>query len=213
LVENGFSVRQHHRIGIVKAAPARQGSKIVVERAVLLHQEHDMLDVLKASFGRRLGQSAPHIGWQEPGGESRGGQAGGGTEEPSPRHFCGTEFVIIAHVPFIPLPMRGFKKTGFATSILQCANSSPDILRKNQATPGRITPHSAGRISAYFPMYEKRTKSLATCECKTLHSEGSGHWFKDTVLASGTYDYGGVADGRRIPDSRGGETGPQSAIY
>jgi 1,4-alpha-glucan branching enzyme len=45
-------------------------------------------------------------------------------------------------------------------------------------------------------------------ENKTLHTAGSGHWFKDTVLAPGTYEYCFVVDGQWIPDPRAGETVP-----
>lgn len=37
-------------------------------------------------------------------------------------------------------------------------------------------------------------------EAKTLHSAGGGHWFKETVLAPGTYEYCLVVDGQWMPD-------------
>jgi 1,4-alpha-glucan branching enzyme len=43
-------------------------------------------------------------------------------------------------------------------------------------------------------------------ESKTLHSAGTGLWFKETVLAPGTYEYCFVVDGQWIPDPKAGET-------
>jgi 1,4-alpha-glucan branching enzyme len=37
-------------------------------------------------------------------------------------------------------------------------------------------------------------------EAKTLHSSGVGHWWKETSLAPGTYEYCLVVDGKWIPD-------------
>jgi 1,4-alpha-glucan branching enzyme len=37
-------------------------------------------------------------------------------------------------------------------------------------------------------------------EKKTLHSAGQGQWFKETVLAPGTYEYCFIVDGQWIPD-------------
>ena len=37
-------------------------------------------------------------------------------------------------------------------------------------------------------------------EAKTLHSSGVGHWWKETSLAPGNYEYCFVVDGNWIPD-------------
>ena len=37
-------------------------------------------------------------------------------------------------------------------------------------------------------------------EAKTLHSSGVGHWWKETSLAPGDYEYCLVVDGKWIPD-------------
>jgi 1,4-alpha-glucan branching enzyme len=37
-------------------------------------------------------------------------------------------------------------------------------------------------------------------ETKTLHSSGTGNWWKETALAPGTYEYCLVVDGKWIPD-------------
>jgi 1,4-alpha-glucan branching enzyme len=37
-------------------------------------------------------------------------------------------------------------------------------------------------------------------EAKTLHSSGVGHWWKETALAPGSYEYCFVVDGEWIPD-------------
>ncbi len=37
-------------------------------------------------------------------------------------------------------------------------------------------------------------------EAKTLHSSGGGNWWKETALASGTYEYCFIVDGQWIPD-------------
>lgn len=43
-------------------------------------------------------------------------------------------------------------------------------------------------------------------EAKTLHSSGVGNWWKETLLAPGTYEYCFVVDGRWIPDPLAHET-------
>jgi 1,4-alpha-glucan branching enzyme len=37
-------------------------------------------------------------------------------------------------------------------------------------------------------------------EAKTLHSSGVGHWWKETALAPGSYEYCFVVDGQWMPD-------------
>src|ERR1039458_10262622 len=45
-------------------------------------------------------------------------------------------------------------------------------------------------------------------EAKTLHSSGVGHWWKETALAPGTYEYCFIVDGQWIPDPLARETVP-----
>lgn len=45
-------------------------------------------------------------------------------------------------------------------------------------------------------------------EAKTLHPTGEGHWFKETVLAPGTYEYCLIVDGQWMPDPHAKETVP-----
>lgn len=54
LVEHRAPVDPAHRRPVAEAADARQGAEVVVERAVLLHQHHDVLDVREPpGLGRR----------------------------------------------------------------------------------------------------------------------------------------------------------------
>jgi 1,4-alpha-glucan branching enzyme len=43
-------------------------------------------------------------------------------------------------------------------------------------------------------------------EAKTLHSSSTGHWWKETALPPGTYEYCFVVDGQWIPDPLARET-------
>ena len=43
-------------------------------------------------------------------------------------------------------------------------------------------------------------------ESKTLHPSGVGHWWKETALAPGRYEYCLVVDGQYIPDPVAKET-------
>jgi 1,4-alpha-glucan branching enzyme len=45
-------------------------------------------------------------------------------------------------------------------------------------------------------------------ESKTLHSSGTGNWWKETALAPGTYEYCLVVDGKWMPDPLVSETVP-----
>ena len=45
-------------------------------------------------------------------------------------------------------------------------------------------------------------------EAKTLHPAGGGRWWKETVLAPGTYEYCLVVDGQWMPDPLAKETVP-----
>jgi 1,4-alpha-glucan branching enzyme len=43
---------------------------------------------------------------------------------------------------------------------------------------------------------------------QTLHSSGAGHWWKETTLAAGTYEYCFVVDGKWMPDPLARESVP-----
>jgi 1,4-alpha-glucan branching enzyme len=45
-------------------------------------------------------------------------------------------------------------------------------------------------------------------EAKTLHSSGVGHWWKETSLAPGSYEYCLVVDGQWMPDPLARESVP-----
>jgi 1,4-alpha-glucan branching enzyme len=45
-------------------------------------------------------------------------------------------------------------------------------------------------------------------ESKALHSSGEGHWWKETTLEPGTYEYCFVVDGKWVPDPLSRETVP-----
>jgi 1,4-alpha-glucan branching enzyme len=45
-------------------------------------------------------------------------------------------------------------------------------------------------------------------ENKTLHPSTAGHWYKETVLAPGKYEYCLVVDGQWMPDPTARETVP-----
>ena len=45
-------------------------------------------------------------------------------------------------------------------------------------------------------------------EAKTLHSSGVGNWWKETLLAPGTYEYCLIVDGHWIPDPSAAESVP-----
>lgn len=45
-------------------------------------------------------------------------------------------------------------------------------------------------------------------EAKTLRYAGTGHWFKDTTLAPGTYEYCLIVDGQWMPDPLAHESVP-----
>ena len=45
-------------------------------------------------------------------------------------------------------------------------------------------------------------------ESKALHSSGVGHWWKETALAPGSYEYCLVVDGEYMPDPLALETVP-----
>jgi len=45
-------------------------------------------------------------------------------------------------------------------------------------------------------------------ESKSLHTSGTGHWWKETALAPGTYEYCLVVDGKWMPDPQAATTVP-----
>jgi 1,4-alpha-glucan branching enzyme len=45
-------------------------------------------------------------------------------------------------------------------------------------------------------------------DSETLHSSGVGHWWKETALAPGIYEYCFVVDGKWMPDPRARESVP-----
>jgi 1,4-alpha-glucan branching enzyme len=45
-------------------------------------------------------------------------------------------------------------------------------------------------------------------ESKTLHPSAAGHWYKETILAPGRYEYCLVVDGQWMPDPMAKETVP-----
>jgi 1,4-alpha-glucan branching enzyme len=81
-------------------------------------------------------------------------------------------------------------------------NHKPDNARSTQLVqvrfefthPTATTVCIAGTFNKWQP------------EAKTLHSTGVGHWWKDTALAPGTYEYCLVVDGQWMPDPLARET-------
>lgn len=71
-------------------------------------------------------------------------------------------------------------------------NSGPQLIsvRFEYTNPTAKTVCVAGSFNHWQP------------ESKTLHSSGVGHWWKETSLAAGTYEYCLVVDGQYIPDPR-----------
>ena len=47
-------------------------------------------------------------------------------------------------------------------------------------------------------------------ESKTLHTSGVGNWWKETLLAPGTYEYCLIVDGQWMPDPLAFETVPNA---
>jgi len=78
------------------------------------------------------------------------------------------------------------------------SNTSPNLLpvRFEFTHPTATTVCVAGTFNQWQP------------EAKTLHASGGGHWWKETALAPGTYEYCLVVDGRWMPDPLAKETVP-----
>jgi hypothetical protein len=80
--------------------------------------------------------------------------------------------------------------------------------------------HDNARSTQLVPVHFEFTHQTATTVCiagtfnrwqpesKTLHPSGVGHWWKDTALAPGTYEYCLVVDGQWMPDPLARETVP-----
>ena len=78
LVEDGVAARQGDGGGVVEAPDTRERPKIVVKTAVLLHQDHDVLDVVEARprwVGDGLGRRPAQAGRQH--GAGHGGAGDG----------------------------------------------------------------------------------------------------------------------------------------
>ncbi len=87
--------------------------------------------------------------------------------------------------------------------------------RNNDNVPGYRTPDSR-RVPIHFEF--KDPKAMTVClagtfnrwqpDGNTLDSSGVGHWWKDTALQPGAYEYCFVVDGKWIPDPLAKETVP-----
>ena len=88
LVEDGPAVGQLRGVRVTEPANAGQGAEVVVEGPVLLHEQHDVLDVLQRTVpGRALGEGPLDVRRHEGGGSGGGGGAGGPTQETATSQF------------------------------------------------------------------------------------------------------------------------------
>ena len=88
LVENRSTGRQLQRVRIAEPAHARQRSEVMIERAVFLHQQDDMLDVAKRCGPRRLlRQRPPQVRGHQCGRCRRDGCPGGPLQYPAAGRF------------------------------------------------------------------------------------------------------------------------------
>jgi hypothetical protein len=78
LMKDRTPISQAQGLRIIEPAHPGHRAEVMVERSILLHQQHDMLDVVQAAAIRRFGQSATDVGRQERGCKSGRGKAGGG---------------------------------------------------------------------------------------------------------------------------------------
>ena len=84
-------------------------------------------------------------------------------------------------------------------------------------------PHQSkvhGASPRLVPVHFEFTDSTATTVCvagsfndwqpdaKPMHGRGDGHWWKDTVLSPGTYEYCLVVNGHWRPDPQAAESVP-----
>lgn len=87
LLVHGPPGAQRQRVGITEAAHTPEGAEVVVEGAILLHQEHDVFDRLQAARRDRRGEGRLQRRRQER--SRRGGADGTRTHshEPAARHL------------------------------------------------------------------------------------------------------------------------------
>jgi 1,4-alpha-glucan branching enzyme len=72
------------------------------------------------------------------------------------------------------------------------------------------------RMPVHFEFKDSKARTVCLAgtfnnwqpDSKTLHSSDVGHWWKDTTLVPGTYEYCFVVDGQWIPDPLVRETVP-----
>ncbi len=88
LVEHRSAGRQRDRVRIVEAGHSGQGPEVVVERAILLHQYDDVLDVAEPPGSvERRSEGFLHAVGQQGGGCAAGGRRGGGAQETAATEF------------------------------------------------------------------------------------------------------------------------------
>jgi hypothetical protein len=83
LLEDAVAVRQLDRVGVAEAAHPGERPEVLVEAPVLLHQEHDVLDVVNAAL-TRLGRVRRGEGLADVRGQEDGGSGGGADTRRAP---------------------------------------------------------------------------------------------------------------------------------
>lgn len=81
LAEHGVAVGQDGRLAVAETPYAAEGAEVVVEAAVLLHQDHDVLDVLDAALPRAVPGGLGRSGEPDGCGGSRSGADEGAAAE------------------------------------------------------------------------------------------------------------------------------------
>jgi 1,4-alpha-glucan branching enzyme len=84
---------------------------------------------------------------------------------------------------------------------------------ENDSAPRTSEPQ---RVPVHFEFNDPKATTVCLAgtfnhwqpDGKTLHSSGVGHWWKDTVLEPGSYEYCFVVDGNWMPDPLAQETVP-----
>ena len=86
LLEHAGPAGEPERVRVGEAAHPGQGAEVVVERAVLLHEQHDVADVAqrRAAARRRRHDLAPHVRREERGGRRDRGRRRGRRQQPPP---------------------------------------------------------------------------------------------------------------------------------
>lgn len=82
-------------------------------------------------------------------------------------------------------------------------------------TPARRTP-GPQRVPVHFEFKDPKATTVCLAgtfnrwqpDSRALHSSGVGHWWKETTLAHGTYEYCFVVDGKWMPDPLAKESVP-----